>query len=238
MKNFIIVITSIFLLASCSKKEDKGNVHITGNITGLKKGTLYIQRIVDTAFVIIDTIEIDGESNFNSNLELQSPEMLYLFLDRGVSNSLDNNIAFFAEPGNITIETNLDSFLASAKIIGSKNHDIYTEYKKLASKFTDENLNLIEAKFYAIKYQNNSKLDSINNKMIQNAKRRYLYTANFALNHQDAEVSPYIVLSEIQDINIKYLDTIQKTMTPKVAKSIYGKKLTELVSMLNKSETK
>jgi hypothetical protein len=32
--------------------------------------------------------------------------MLYLFLDRGVSNSLDNNLLFFAEPGNINIETN------------------------------------------------------------------------------------------------------------------------------------
>ncbi|WPR72874.1 DUF4369 domain-containing protein [Flavobacterium sp. NG2] len=232
MKNLLIVISSLFLLASCSQKETKGNVQITGNIKGLKKGTLYIQRIVDTAFIVIDTIEIDGNSNFTSSLNLESPEMLYLFLDRGVTNSLDNNILFFAEPGNISIETNLDSFLGSAKITGSKNHEVYEEYKKLASKFKDENLNLIEAKFYATKFQNNTKLDSINDKMVQNTKRKYLYTANFALNHQDNEASPYIVLSEIRDINLKYLDTIQKTMTPKVAKSLYGKKLTDYVNAI------
>ncbi|MGA9637384.1 DUF4369 domain-containing protein [Flavobacterium sp.] len=234
MKNLIIVFTSLFLITSCSKKETKSNVHITGTIKGLKKGTLYIQKIIDTAFVIIDTIEIDGNSNFESNLELESPEMLFLFLDRGVTNSLDNNIQFFAEPGNITIDTNLDSFLGSAKITGSKNQKIYEEYKKLATQFKDENLNLIEAKFYATKYLNNSKLDSINNKMIQNNKRKYLYTANFALNHKDAEASPYIVLTEIRDININYLDTIQKTMKPNVANSIYGKKLTEYVNTLKK----
>jgi hypothetical protein len=65
-----------------------------GNIKGLKTGTLYIQRVVDSALVAIDTIVIDGSSTFESDIDLKS-EMLYLFLDRGVSNSLDNNLLFF-----------------------------------------------------------------------------------------------------------------------------------------------
>jgi hypothetical protein len=64
---------------------------------------LYIQRIVDTALVAIDTISIDGSSS-SSDLDLKSPEMLYLFLDRGVSNSLDNNLIFFAEPGTLKLK--------------------------------------------------------------------------------------------------------------------------------------
>lgn len=232
MKKILIAFTSLLLITSCSKKETNGNLQITGNIKGLKSGTLYIQRYSDTALIAIDTIKIDGKSNFETDITIESPEMLYLFLDRGVTNSLDNNILFFAEPGKINIDTNLDTYLTSAKITGSKNQEIYEEYKKLASKFKDENLNLIEAKFYATKYQNVAKIDSINEKMIINTKRKYLYAANFALNHKDAEVSPYIVLSEIQDINLKYLDTIQKTMTPKVAQSLYGKKLTEYVNTL------
>jgi hypothetical protein len=59
-----------------------------------------------------------------------------------VSNSLV--IIFFAEPGNIKIETNLDSYITSAKVTGSKNHDLYEEYKKINSRFKDENLTLIE----------------------------------------------------------------------------------------------
>jgi hypothetical protein len=42
-------------------------------------------RIVDTSLVAIDTINIDGSSVFESDIELQSPEMLYLFLDRGTT---------------------------------------------------------------------------------------------------------------------------------------------------------
>lgn len=234
MKKSIIAVVTLLLLVACDKNETKGNLHITGNIKGLKKGTLYIQRLVDTAFVAMDTIIIEGSSTFTSNLDLKSPEMLYLFLDRGTSNSLDNNIPFFAEPGNISIETTLENYLSNAKITGSKNHEIYEEYRKINSTFTDKNLSNIEQKFSALKNQNAKKVDSINVAQDANVKRKYLFAANFALNNRDYEVAPYIALSDIYDINIKYLDTIQKAMSPKVAQSLYGKKLTEYVTAAKK----
>lgn len=238
MKNSIIAFVTLLLLVSCNKNETKTNLHITGNIKGLKEGTIYIQRVVDTALVAIDSIKIDGNSAFTSDIDLKSPEMLYLYLDRGVTNSLDNNIMFFAEPGTINIDTNLDTFIASAKITGSKNQELYEEYKKINSRFNDENLTLIEDKFKAIKSNNSKAIDSINAKQDSNIKRKYLYATNFAVNNKDYEVSPYIALAEIYDINVKYLDTIQKSMTPKVANSLYGKKLTKYVNDIKKSEAK
>jgi len=232
MKKTILVFVSLVLLVSCNKKESKENVHITGNIKGLKTGTLYIQRVVDSSLVAIDTIKINGSSTFTTDIDLKSPEMLYLFLDRGVTNSLDNNILFFAEPGNINIETTLDSYISDAKITGSKNQELLDEYKKINSRFKDENLTLIEQKFNAIKSKNAIAIDSLSAKQDSNIKRKYLYATNFAINNKDHEVAPYIALSEIYDINIKYLDTIQKSMTPKVAQSLYGKKLTEYVTAI------
>jgi hypothetical protein len=230
MKKTIIAFVTLLILSSCNKNESKTNLHLTGNIKGLKKGTLYIQRVVDTNLVAIDTLIIDGNSKFETDLNLESPEMLYLFLDRGVSNSMDNNLLFFAEPGNINIDTNLDSFIASAKITGSKNQDIYEEYKKINTRFRDQNLDMIEQKFKAIKSNDVKALDSLNASQESNTKRKYLFATNFAINNRDYEVAPYIALSDIYDINVKYLDTIQKSMSPKVAKSLYGKKLTEYVA--------
>jgi hypothetical protein len=69
-------------------------------------------------------------------------------------------------------------------------------------------------------------------------KGKYLYTTNFAVNHADYDVAPYVAVAEIYDINLKYLDTIQKSMTPKVAKSLYGKKLNSLIQERKKLETK
>ncbi|PRZ28321.1 DUF4369 domain-containing protein [Flavobacterium granuli] len=232
MKKSILALVTLILVSSCNKNEPKNNLHLTGNIKGLKKGTLYIQRVQDTTLVAIDSIIIDGNSTFERNIALESPEMLYLYLDRGMTNSLDNNISFFAEPGNINIETNLDSYIAGAKISGSKNQELFEEYRKINSRFQDESLNLIEAKFKAIKSNNAKAVDSLTAKQESNLKRKYLFATNFAINNKEYEVAPYIALSEIYDINIKYLDTIHKSMTPKVAESLYGKKLTDYIKSI------
>jgi hypothetical protein len=232
MKKSIVAFFTLLLLASCNKEVSKTNLHLTGNIKGLKKGTLYIQRVVDTSLVAIDTIKIDGDSKFETDINLKSAEMLYLFLDRGVTNSMDNNILFFAEPGNINIDTNLDSYISSSKITGSKNQEKYEEYQKINTRFRDENLDLIEQKFNAIKSNNSKATDSLNAKQDNNTKRKYLFATNFAINNREYEVAPYIALSDIYDINIKYLDTIQKSMSPKVAQSLYGKKLTQYIAKI------
>ncbi|WGK93615.1 MULTISPECIES: DUF4369 domain-containing protein [Flavobacterium] len=236
MKKLSIAFVTSVLLFACSEKKLENNLHLTGNIKGLKKGTLYVQRIQNDSLVALDTIGIDGNSTFETNIELKSPEMLYLFLDRGVSNSLDNNLLFFAEPGEVNIETTLENYIADAKVSGSKNQDLYYEYKKVDRRFQEESLDLIEKKFKAMKSKNNLEIANISAKQESNIKRKYLYATNFAINNKDHEIAPYIALSEIYDINIKFLDTIQKSMSPKVAQSLYGKKLTEYLASLKKKQ--
>lgn len=234
MYKSIIALFSILILVSCTEKKSTKSFVLTGNVKGLKNGTLYIQRIKDTILVPIDTIKINGDSHFTSEFDLQSPEMLYLFLDRGVTNSVDNNITFFAEKGAMNIETSLDFFTADAKITGSKNQELYDEYKKVVSRYVDQDLDLIQKKFKAFQDKNTGEISKIEEKQKGILKRKYLYTTNFAVNHADYEVAPYVALAEIYDINLKYLDTIQKSMTPKVSKSLYGKKLINFIAQRKK----
>ena len=239
MKFSLLSLMAVLLLVGCQKKESDKNLHITGHVKGLMKGTLYIQKIVDTSLVAIDTIKIDGNSEFSSDFDIDSPQMFYLFLDRGMTNSLDNNLPFFVEPGNIRIETELDRFLSGAKITGSKNNEKFEEFKKVKSRFTDQNLELMEQKLNAYRFNNNAKLiDSLERMQDANLKRLYLYTTNFAINNKDLEVAPYLALAEIPNIHLKYLDTIQKSMTPKVAQSFYGKKLIEFYKERQSAEQK
>ena len=237
MKKLFLALTALTLITACNK-EDHGdaNVHITGNIKGFKRGKLFIKKESDTTLVSIDTIEVDGNSAFESHLKLDSPEVLYLVIDRGTTESIDDNLKFFAEPGNINIETTLDYFYSRAKITGSKNQDKYDEFTKVKTRFVDTHLELLQKNIDATKAGDVTRLDSISRAEEQNIKRRYLYTANFALNNGTYEVAPYIALSEIQDINTKFLDTIQKGMTKKVAESKYGKMLTKYVADRKKSE--
>ncbi|GGC87953.1 hypothetical protein GCM10011508_14040 [Flavobacterium lutivivi] len=236
MRKLLFIATIFTFLISCKETKSEKNFVLTGNVKGLKKGTLIIQRIKDTVLVPIDTIKISGDSHFKSEFDLNSPEMLYLFLDRGVTNSLDNNLPFFAEPGMMNIETSLDFFTSDAKITGSKNQELYDEYKKVTSRFVDKNLSLIQQKFMLYKDGKTAQMNEIEEQQKDNIKRKYLYTTNFAVNHADYEVAPYVTLAEIYDINFKYLDTIKKSLTPRVAKTLYGKKFMEYYNERKKME--
>ena len=97
-------------------------------------------------------------------------------------------------------------------------------------------IELIQKKVMAYKENKTDEIAKIEEEQNGILKRKYLYSTNFAVNNGDYEVSPYVALAEIYDINLKYLDTIHKTMTPKVAKSLYGKKLTEYYNERKKSE--
>lgn len=232
----LIALAALTIAASCNKSDNPdANLHITGTVKGLKQGKLYVQRLKDTSFVPIDTIVINGNSNFESHLKIDSPEMLYLFLDRGQTNSIDNNLPFFAEPGNMKIETSNEQFFANARISGSENQVAYDNFKKIRARFTDQKMELVQKSIEAMKDGNAQRLDSINQKLDMLLKRRYLYTVNFALANAKHEVAPYIALSEIYDANVKYLDTIAKSMTPEVSKSMYGKELKKFIAERKKA---
>lgn len=238
----IVTILLVTILVACSKTESNktGNLEISGNVDGLKKGKLYIHKLNDTNLVILDSIIISGKSNFDTKFQLDEPQMLYLTLDRGTTESIDNSIQFFAEPGKMTIETTLEGFYSNAKITGSENQKVYEKFLKIKSKLNDENLDLLE-KELKNKTANKATVtvtEEIQNKRDKLTIRKYLYTANFALINPKYEVSPYIALSEIPDANIKLLDTINKMLVPKVAKSKYGKRLNEWIAERKKTEEK
>jgi hypothetical protein len=232
MKKLLLAILSLFILASCENKTET-NLQITGIVKGLQKGTLYLKKMSDSTYTTLDSIKIDGKSEFESNIDLKSPEMLYLFLDRGETNSGDNNLMFFAEPGKMNIATDLEYFYSKAVVTGSKNNELYENYKKITSRYNEQQLELTVAKINALKNKQLNLIPSIEEKSNALINRKYLIAINFAVNNKDYEVAPYIALTEI-NANNRYLDTIQKSMSPKVAKSRYGLMLTKYLAEINK----
>jgi hypothetical protein len=221
MKKFLLLGLSLFAVIACNNSDStESNLHLTGNIEGLSQGKLYIQKIQDKAFVVIDSIDVKGDSKFERLLNIDEAEVLYLSLDRGQSNSTDNDLAFFAEPGKINIETSLKAFFADAKITGSKNNDLWNEFKEMNDQFNTENLKLT-----GLKIKGKTAVDSIEKAFERLKTRKYRYAANFAVTNAKHEIAPYIAISEIADINLAFLDTIQKHLAPNIVKSKYGKML-------------
>jgi hypothetical protein len=235
MKYWISALAGLLLVACADEKQPK-SLRITGNVEGFKRGTLYIKGVADTAWVTMDSIRIDGDSHFVSDIDLKSPEMLHLFMDRGATNSIDNSLMFFAEPGKMHIETSLDQFYSKARITGSKNHDLYEEFKKIDSRFKNQLLEITEAHLKAMQEQKPFDQEDAARQADIITKRRYLSTINFAVNHKDHEVAPYLALAQVNKASLPYLDTIYNSLTPGVAGSKYGKLLKSYIAERRKAQ--
>ncbi|MFD1095304.1 DUF4369 domain-containing protein [Salegentibacter chungangensis] len=236
MKKISLLLLVIISLAACSEKES--NLTVNGNIKGLKKGTVYLQKIEDTLVVNVDSVKVDGNSQFTMQAYIESPQIMYLYLQKVDNSEYDDRLNFFAEKGEVNITTNLKNFESEAKITAAKNQERLEEYRKMMDRFNDSNLELIKENFKAQKAEDEDKLMEINKRYDNLLKRKYLYTVNFAINNKDLEIAPYLALSEIFDANIKYLDTIYTSLDKGVKKSKYGKQLKDFLKERREQEKK
>ena len=237
---FLILLSALILITGCEPKP-KNNIDkmiVKGRIEGLRKGKLYLQKIEDTLLVNIDSTLVKGMPNFSFEIPIETAEIFYLYLEKEDGDSLNDRILFFGEKGTIEINTLLKTFDSSAEIKGSKNQELLQEYLSFNKKFNEQNLELIE-EFYKAQLKKNSKQsDSLQQKINDLLRRRYLYTINFAAQNTDQNIAPYLALTEVYDANLSLLDTIAFKMTPKVRNSKYGIKFVNYLEERRNTEKK
>ncbi len=228
MKKLAIILVTLLLVISCGTDKEE-NLLVTGKVKGLKKGTLYLQHVVDTTLITVDSLEIDGDGSFSLSAQVESPEIFYLYLNKKDNNDINDRITFFAEPGTITINTDWNTFDTTAKISGSPSHQKLEEYRKALSNINLRNMEIMLEASQSEKPLDQASIDSLERISNRNTQKGYAYSINFALNNKDSYIAPYIASQEIPDANIKYLDSIYSVLTPEVANSKYGKELKELL---------
>ena len=217
----------LLLIISCGKDSDS-NFTLKGNVKGLKKGTVYLQKVKDSVFETIDSLVVNGNPEFELHTNLESPEVLFLKLH--MNDNEEHIITFFADKGVTEFNSTLKNFEMDAKIKGSKQQEKLEEYLLMMSRYNNKNLDIIKDNLDAQKDNDTIKLNKSLKQYQGIIKSKYLYTINFAINNKDSEVAPYLALSEIYDANVKYLDTINNQLTPEVKASKYGKQLQDYIN--------
>lgn len=230
MKKLIVVSLVLLSILACNSKR-AGSMQVQVQVDGLKKGTIYLQKVVDTLMVTVDSVTVNGTEQFTLSADVDSPEMYFITLSDS-----DKKILFFGEKGKINIKTRLDRFDIAAKTTGSKNQDLFDKYNEMISNFNNQQLDLVEADFEAKKAGNEDVIDSIDKVSRGLMRRRYLFATNFAVTHPKSEVSPYIALTDLYNANIKLLDTINKSLSEKVKQGKYGKQLEQFIVDIKKNE--
>jgi len=229
MKKILLWVVLIVFVIACSGDSDN-TMYVNGSIKGLKKGTLYLQKEMDSLLVSVDSVFVDGTDSFILTDEISSPEMYFLTL--GTS---DKKIAFFGEKDTVYVKSTLDKFILKAKISGSENQARLDEFYQMTKKFNDQNLDLIKEEFEARKIGSQDSIDAVAKKMNGWTRRKYLYMTNFAVKNGDYEVSPYVALTELANANVTLLDTINNSLSAEVKASKYGKQLNDYIKEIKEN---
>lgn len=225
MKLPFIFITTICFIFSCTKKQ---NTTFSGTIKGLSKGTVYLQQIQDSSLVTIDSVSLNGSSQFSFNFDLAEPDIFFFHLDKTDGTIFNDRLKIFLQPGENQLKAKLDNFENSVNITGSPNQEKLEEYSDIIQKFNMDDLKLAQLNNLAHKTGRQGFVDATIEDLNSLLKRKYLYTVNFALRNKDLEIAPYIAVTEIPDANPKYLDTIYNSLPESIKASKYGIQLEAL----------
>ena len=209
------IILLLLIFSSCTENT---NFQLNADINGLKKGTILLTKSSNDEEVILDSINVNGSSEFTLSSYLHEPEVLKLKLIK--SGIHDDEVEFFANEGIMSFNTSLKRFSYEAKFEGSAQQDKFQEFKEMMSKFNEENLKLIKRQIESI--DDIEEIKIIQNELNSLQKREVLYIVNFSLNNKENEISPYIILKYKNAINTKYLEKAYNSLDNNIRNSKYG----------------
>ncbi|MAD97216.1 MAG: thiol:disulfide interchange protein [Flavobacteriaceae bacterium] len=232
MRNLIQLFVAGILLYSCSSGPDN-NMFVSGEITGLKKGKLYLQKMQDTVLVSVDSVALLGNSKFELSDYVSSPVLYYLTFD---GNTTDKRILFFGEEGNISIQDNVEKFGLNPEIKGSANQEKLDKFNEVNQQFNSQRLDLIKEELEAKQKEDQKALEGVQKKYQSLQRRRVLYVTNYALSNSDSEVAPYLGMTEMYNANIKLLDTVYNSLSERVKASDYGKRFKNYIAEIKSTE--
>ena len=223
MKKYLLL---LIIISSCSPKN---NFLLNGDIKGLKKGTILLTKSVNGSEVTLDSINLNGTSEFTLSSFLNEPEVLKIKLTK--SGIYDDEVEFFANKGITNFKTNLKRFSYESKFDGSAQQERLEYFNTMMIRFNEENLNLIKNQIeFSISQE---KLNIINGELINLKKREMYFIINFSINNSDSEISPYVAGKFLNDADQKFLDTIYNSLSENIKDSKYGVLLEEIIEVEN-----
>ena len=74
MKRYLLL---LIIISSCSSSD---NFHLNGNIKGLQKGTIILTKSMEGSEIVLDSVSLNGSSEFILSCLLEEPEVLKIKL--------------------------------------------------------------------------------------------------------------------------------------------------------------
>ena len=210
---------------SCNFNQE--NFELSGNINGLENGVIYLIELSSIEKeIILDSTTVDNTSSFLLKGYIKEPQILKIRL--GQSNT--NEIEFFAEIGEMKLNTSNKRFQFDAQFSGSRHQENLDKFNSYLMTFEEEDIDLLEAQIQESIKGNEKKIDSISILRENNDKRKILFVINYITNNNKEIISPYLALRYNQEIQLEYLTKIYKSYNKEISESKYGVELNKIIN--------
>ena len=113
--NSLVLFTFLAFLSCSGEAENDGKVSVSGKIENAPEGHVVLSKFTESRPVVVDTVQLDANGNFDYSLEIDVPTFyeLNLFGQRSVRLALlndDVNINYdFSDPESLVLEGSKDS---------------------------------------------------------------------------------------------------------------------------------
>lgn len=132
MKAIPAILAGLLFSGSTLIAQEKKNVEISGTLSGVTSGKIYLQKFNNKIFSSVDSAEIkDGKFLLKEKLIL--PELYGL-----TTNPNKSPLYVFLEAGKVTVNLDTAKYYSNSTVQGSASNDLFAAYKKQRGVKIDE----------------------------------------------------------------------------------------------------
>lgn len=226
MKKQLIFLFSVVLgLSACQPKGNNFKVNVS--LANGNEKTVYLQKYVDNAPVIIDSAVIANETAV-LNAEKDNPQILYALKIKGMRGSMP----FFADNKDVTVVGDINN-PKDVEIMASETQTELDAYNKELEGFEDQIRDLYAVMQQAFDDNDSIKMDSLNTVGTALMEQQDSFRDDYIKAHPNSFVTHYILDGVKQDYP---LDQLKDLMAGFTTESIYRDHLNEYVTKLERLE--
>jgi peroxiredoxin len=225
MRNALIVFVALVLgLSSCGPQK---NFKITGKVTGLDSGMIYIQKMQEGEWVKLDSAVLTN-GNFSFTGKTDTPEIRYFVIrDKEVF------LPFFLENANLTVDLYADSVDKSV-IKGSATQDIYKLFTARMDSVNEE-MQVVYGKYKEAEKAGDSAVMKLQDSLYtQVEKKEKDLIFSFAKAHGNSVVGPYLIMRNSYLFELNELEEAAIAFDTALKASYYMDNLTKRIEILRK----
>lgn len=221
----LILISAI--IVSCSAPEASNKMTLNGSIKEAYSGNVELLKRADGDWVKLDSAVVEN-GTFLMSAEISFPEMFYIGIE-----GQNRYTAFFAEPGEITVNTSLEDY-KNPEVIGSESHTEYAAFNEKMQLFNDMYSDLNTQYKEAKDAGDDTKVEALELEYESIDAQMKQFILDNALSNPKSVVAAYTVNRNAYYFDETDLEPVVNNFDPAIQESTYVKSLTHRVETLKR----